>query len=226
MDQGGKSYEEALAEASVLGYAEADPTLDVGGFDARSKLRILMHLAYGVDVDETEISCKGITDLTTIDFEYAKRLGGTIKLVGVAKTLAEDRVAAFVSPTFVKNTETLAAVSGATNAIEVISSNLVSSSFIGQGAGRYPTANSCMNDIISLAKGDKTPLPFNVKHPDLKFVNDYESLFYVRFIYKDQLGITKQIGDVCERNNVSIHSLLQNPVDSTNDAAFAIITEK
>lgn len=101
MDQGGLSYDDALAEAARLGYAEADPTLDVGGFDARSKLRILMRLAMGVEVDEDEISCRGITDLTKLDFEYAKMMGGTIKLIGVAKQVKADRVAAFVSPCYV-----------------------------------------------------------------------------------------------------------------------------
>ena len=101
MDQGGLSYEDSLAEASRLGYAEADPTLDVGGFDARSKLRILMRLAFGVEVDEDEISCRGITDLTKLDFEYAKMMGGTIKLIGVAKKVKANKVAAFVSPCYV-----------------------------------------------------------------------------------------------------------------------------
>jgi homoserine dehydrogenase len=107
MDQGGLSYEAALAEASKLGYAEADPTLDVGGFDARSKLRILMRLAMGVEVDEDEISCRGITDLTKLDFEYAKMMGGTIKLIGVAKTVSDNKVAAFVSPCYVTGEDTV-----------------------------------------------------------------------------------------------------------------------
>lgn len=226
MDQKKQTYEDALSEASKLGYAEADPTLDVGGFDARSKLKILIHLAFGIDVSEDEISTKGITELSKTDFEYAKRLGGTIKLMGVAKKISNNKIAAFVSPTYVNSDATLAAVSGATNAIEVISDNLQSTSYIGQGAGRFPTANSCINDIISLAKGDKTPLPFNAKNNDMQFVNDYESLFYIRIMYKDMLGITRQIGEICERNDVSIHSLLQNPISSRQDSAFAIITDK
>lgn len=225
MDQKGQSYDDALAEAGRLGYAEADPTLDVGGFDARSKLKILMRLAYGIDVEEDEISCKGITDLLKVDFEYAKMLGGTIKLLGVAEKIADDKVAAFVSPTYVTPDDSLASVSGATNALEVISSNLVSSTYIGQGAGRFPTANSCINDIIALAKGDKTPLPFNPS-ADMKFSNDYDAVFYVRLRYRDELGITRQCGEICEKNGVSIYSILQNPVRNRNDAAFVIITEK
>ena len=226
MDQGGKSYEEALAEASELGYAEADPTLDVGGFDARSKLKILMRLAYGIDVDEDEIACRGITEVSKLDFEYAKMMGGTIKLIGVAKAVGENKVAAFVSPCYVTSEDSLSSVNGATNAVEIISSNLVSSTFIGQGAGRYPTANSCINDIVALAKGDKTPLPFNPDSPDKIFVNNYDSVFYIRLKYRDAIGITRMCGEVCEKHGVSMHSILQNPVTARDDAAFVLITDK
>ncbi len=227
MDVNGKSYDEALSEASDLGYAEADPTLDVGGFDARSKLKILMRLAYGIDVEEEEISCRGITELTKLDFQYAKMMGGSIKLVGVAKSVAEGKVAAFVSPAYITQSDSLFAVSGATNAVELISKNLQTTTLIGQGAGRYPTANSCVNDIVALAKGDKTPLPFNPPAADgVQFVNNYESNFFIRLKYRDGLGITRQCGEICEKYGVSIHSMLQNPITSRDDAAFAIITEK
>mmetsp|Transcript_16999 Transcript_16999/g.35088 ORF Transcript_16999/g.35088 Transcript_16999/m.35088 type:complete len:480 (+) Transcript_16999:81-1520(+) len=226
MDVNGKSYDEALSEASDLGYAEADPTLDVGGFDARSKLKILMRLAYGIDVDEDEISCRGITELTKLDFQYAKMMGGSIKLVGVAKAVSEGKVAAFVSPAYITQSDSLFAVSGATNAVELISKNLQTTTLIGQGAGRYPTANSCVNDIVALAKGDKTPLPFNPAAEGVQFVNNYESNFFIRLKYRDGLGITRQCGEVCEKYGVSIHSMLQNPITKRDDAAFAIITEK
>jgi homoserine dehydrogenase len=226
MDKGGKSYDEALAEAAALGYAEADPTLDVGGFDARSKLRIMMRLAFGVEVDEEEISCRGITDLSKMDFEYAKMMGGTIKLMGVAKKVTEDKIAAFVSPCYVTSNDSLSSVNGATNAVEVISSNLQASTYIGQGAGRYPTANSCVNDIVALAKGDKTRLAFNPRAKGKKFVNNYDSVFYIRLRYRDTLGITRQCGEICEKHGVSIHSILQNPVTKRADAAFVLVTEK
>ena len=225
MDRDKKSYDEALSEASALGYAEADPTLDVGGFDARSKLKILMRLAYGIDVDEDEISCRGITELTKIDFEYAKTLGGTIKLLGVAEMSSAGHVSAYVSPCYVTDADPLSSVNGATNAIEVGSNNLVSSIYIGQGAGRYPTANSCINDIVALAKGDKSPLPFNPSS-DIKFANNYESVFFLRLNYRDQVGITRQVGEICEKHGVSIHSILQNAMANTQDNAFAIVTEK
>merc|ERR1712238_409501 len=226
MDRDGLTYDQSLGKAAELGYAEADPTLDVGGFDARSKLKILMRLAYGVDVKEDDISCRGITELTKLDFQYAKMMGGSIKLIGVAKSVGDGKVAAFVSPAYVTQSDSLYAVNGATNAVEFISKNLETTTLIGQGAGRYPTANSCVNDIVSLAKGDKITLPFNPPSNDVQFVNNYESNFFIRLKYTDGLGITRQCGEVCERYGVSIHSMLQNPVTSRDDAAFAIITEK
>jgi homoserine dehydrogenase len=226
MDVNGKSYDEALQEASDLGYAEEDPTLDVGGFDARSKLKILMRLAYGIDVEEDEINCRGITELSKLDFQYAKMMGGSIKLVGVAKAVSEGKVAAFVSPAYVTSGDSLYAVSGATNAIEIISKNLKATTLIGQGAGRYPTANSCVNDIVALAKGDTTRLPFNPAAESVQFVNNYESHFFIRLKYRDGLGITRQCGEVCEKYGVSIHSILQNPITKRDDAAFVIITER
>lgn len=226
MDQFGKSYDEALKEASRLGYAEADPTLDVGGFDARSKLRILMRLAFGVEVDEEEIACRGITELTKLDFNFAKIMGGTVKLMGVARQVTDKKVAAYISPCFLTSDDSLASVNGATNAVEVTSKNLVSSTYIGQGAGRYPTANSCVNDIIALTKGDKTPLPFNPLASEKIFVQNYDSIFYIRLRYRDGLGITRQCGEICEKYGVSIHSILQNPVARQEDDAFVLITEK
>jgi homoserine dehydrogenase len=117
-------------------------------------------------------------------------------------------------------------VNGATNAIEVQSANLQSTTYIGQGAGRYPTANSCVNDIVSLAKGDVNAMPFNPASKEKQFVNNYESMFYIRLRYRDMLGITRQCGEICEKHGVSIHSILQNPVARNEDNAFIIITEK
>lgn len=224
MDRDGLTYDESLAEASKLGYAEADPTLDVGGFDARSKLKIMMRLAYGIDVDENNIPCRGIQELTSVDYDYAKKLGGTIKLLGVAEKVGEN-VSGFVSPCYVSYSDSLSNVNDATNAVEISSSNLQRTTYIGQGAGRFPTANSCVNDIVSITKGDKTSEPFNPQC-DAKFVQKYDSVFYLRLKYSDALGITRQCGEVCEKYGVSIHSILQNPISKNSDAAFVIVTEK
>jgi len=114
MDRDGLTYDQALGQASKLGYAEADPTLDVGGFDARSILKILMRLAYGIDVEEANIPCRGIQELTSVDYDYAKSLGGTIKLLGVAERVG-DKVSGFVSPCYVSGSDSLSSVNDATD---------------------------------------------------------------------------------------------------------------
>lgn len=225
MDRDGLSYDESLAKASKLGFAEADPTLDVGGFDARSKLKILMRLAYGCDVDENDIPCRGITDLTSVDYDYAKKLGGTIKLLGVAEAVGNDKVAGFISPCYIADNDSLASVNDGTNAVEISSVNLARTTYIGQGAGRFPTANSCVNDIVSIVKGNRAVSPFNPPS-ERKFVQSYNSVFYLRLKYRDQLGITRQCGEICEKNGVSIHSILQNPITKKSDTAFVIISEE
>lgn len=224
MDRDGLTYDQSLAEASKLGYAEADPTLDVGGFDARSKLKILMRLAYGIDVPESDIPCRGIQELTSTDYDYAKKLGGTIKLLGVSERIG-NKVSGYVSPCYIPSNDSLSSVNDATNAVEISSKNLQRTTYIGQGAGRFPTANSCVNDIASVAKGDKTTMPFNPSS-ECQYVQKYDSVFYLRLKYKDALGITRQCGEVCEKHGVSIHSILQNPITSKSNAAFVIVTEK
>jgi len=224
MDRDGLSYDQSLAKAAELGYAEADPTLDVGGFDARSKLKILMRLAYGVDVDEENISCRGITELGAVDYDYANKLGGTIKLLGVSEKVG-NKISAYVSPCYISFSDSLSSVNDATNAVEISSSNLERTTYIGQGAGRFPTANSCVNDIISIAKGDRSVCPFNPPS-DQEYVQEFESVFYLRLKYSDQLGITRQCGEICEKNGVSIHSMLQNPVSDKGESNFVILTEE
>jgi len=227
MASGGKSYSQALAEASELGYAEADPTLDVGGFDARSKLRILIKLAFGLDVLEDEIPVRGITEVTAIDFEYANSLDGTIKLLGIAKLdAAKSKVSAFVSPVFVPEASTLASISGATNAIQVSSSSLQQSTLVGQGAGRFPTANSCVSDILDILQGTAANKPFPKQSSELGFVNSYTSAFYIRIRFRDSVGIISELGDIFKQDEVSIYSILQNPIGNPEDAVFVVVTDE
>ena len=227
MELNGMSYSEALKQASELGYAEADPTLDVGGFDARSKLRILIKLAFGVDVEEDEIPVRGITEVTTTDFEYAHLQGGTVKLLGVAKLdqPGGHRISAFVSPVYVPKSNTLASINGATNAVQITSGSMQSSVFVGQGAGRFPTANSCVSDILDIAQGT-CAVPFPKLAPaELQFVNGYTSSFYVRIRFRDTTGIIESLGQIFADNGISIYAILQNPIKNRNDAQFVVTTD-
>lgn len=222
MEAEGVSYTDCLTEASALGYAEADPTLDVGGFDARSKLAIMIRLAFGVDVNEDDISCKGITNIKQVDFEYAKQqLGGTIKLLGVAEMSGEGHeLTAYVTPAFVPDGNTLAVIDDAINAVEIKSENLQSSLLVGRGAGRFPTANSCVSDIVGCARKG-LPEAFAKKTTDVTFKNDFSSQFYLRIQYRNEVGIVGDLGKICAKNDVSIYSLLQKPESDY----FVLITE-
>eukprot|EP00957_Ditylum_brightwellii_P158857 12091454-Ditylum_brightwellii.AAC.2 len=122
------------------------------------------------------------------------KLGGPIKLLAVARHVEEGKIAAFVTPCYVTANDPLFAVVSATNAIKMLSKTFQSSTYIGQGAGWFPTANSCMNDIVELAKGDSLALLFNPSSGD-QIVNDYQSTFVLCIKYKDKTGITCQCGE-------------------------------
>jgi len=190
-------------------------------------------LGFQARVDEADIPCKGITDIAAADHAYARQLKATIKLLGVSKRVpgpggegkdgGEGAVAVFVSPMLVDNENTIAKCSLATNIVQVDSQFMGTSSFIGQGAGRFPTANSIVSDLVHIAQ-DACPAPF----PDVKDVvidNNFSARFYVRLNVKDQLGIIRITGQLCEDNNVSIHAILQTPIDDPDNVAFAITTE-
>ena len=150
---------------------------------------------------------------------HHSRLGGTIKLLAVAEKKGDD-LTAYVTPAFVPSAATLANINDATNAVEVTSSNLQSSFFVGRGAGRFPTANSCVSDIVGCAR-DGLPEPFAKAVDGIAFKNDFNSLFYLRIKYRNQNGIIKSLGDLCDKHGVGIYSLLQKP----GSDYFVLITE-
>ena len=167
----------------------------------------------------------GISKLTSIDFEYAKILKSTIKLVGVATLNADGSLAVFVSPMVVPLNSPLASAKGPGNMVVVNSQNMAgqSSTYAGPGAGRFPTANSICNDLVRLSQG-KTVAPFPLDCPELKINNDYTAQFYVRISITDGLGIIRQVGESAEAAGVSIHAILQNPISSAQ-VDFVVTTE-
>eukprot|EP00164_Ancoracysta_twista_P008538 GFYU01012384.1.p1 GENE.GFYU01012384.1~~GFYU01012384.1.p1 ORF type:complete len:427 (-),score=160.63 GFYU01012384.1:282-1562(-) len=227
MEKEGVSYDAVLKEAQDLGYAEADPTADVGGFDARAKLAILTKLSFGISVNEDDIPCIGIQNVSKDDFEYAALLNSTIKLLGVSRRLDDKSITTFVSPCVVSGSDNLAKIDGATNAIEVLSSNLASSFFVGQGAGRFPTANSIVNDMLGVMMSTLSPafpLVPTASSPS-QVAGDYEAAFYIRFCIKDCLGIIRKVGEACESAGVSINSILQTTIRDPNNVPFVLKTE-
>jgi len=230
----GADYDAVLREAQELGYAEADPTADVGGYDVRAKIAILAKLAFGVSVPIDTIPCMGITDVSVVDFAYAKSMGCTIKLVGTAVRKSrfgehDGALSVYVSPKLVPDDHLLASATGCGNALVVRSANLGLASYGGPGAGRYPTANSVVADIMRVANGTCPIAPFPhaaaADDDDDEIDNDYESAFYVRVSFRDGLGIVRIIGELAESRGVSIHSILQRPITDRMAADTVVTTE-
>merc|ERR1711920_130911 len=234
MDQEGASYDDVLAEAQRLGFAEANPSADVDGFDVQAKIAILAKLAFGKTVIPETVPTQGITKVNTADFQYAAMMKSTVKLLGIAKRLENDRVTVYVSPVVVPESNVIASIHGATNLVRIVSQNLIESSYVGEGAGRFPTANSVMNDIISLGQDRLVHPPFpeagkpkseNTKAPELTMDANYTSRFYVRMTVKDQNGIIKTVGEHAEAAGVSIYAVLQAPITDPNNVDFVVTTD-
>ncbi len=228
--EAGTDYDEVLKEAQALGYAEADPTADVEGHDVRAKIAIMAKLAFGTTVPVESIPCKGITEISSVDFEYAKLLGCTIKLVGTAERLSEfseydGALSVSVAPKVVPLSHLLASARGAGNAVTVKSANLGTTSYTGPGAGRFPTANSVVADICRVASGLASSDPFPLESK-IDIDNDYTSEFYIRVSFQDELGIIRRVGELAELSGVSICSVLQNPIKDRMMADFVITTEE
>ena len=226
----GAELDAVLQEAQELGYAEADPTSDLEGYDVRAKICLMAKLAFGVTVPPSEVPCKGISVLSSVDFEYAKLLGCTIKLLGTAQRLHEARewdgpLCVFVSPVMIPSDKILAGISRNGNAVAVTSANMGTCCYTGPGAGRFPIANSIVADIVRLADGHAStdPFPFQA---ELELDYDYEGSFYIRIPYADGLGIIKRVGELAEDAGVSIHSILQNPIRDRMSADFVVTTEE
>ena len=147
------SFEEALAGAQLAGYAEADPTDDIDGYDARFKAVLSAAAGFGVLPDPEAVPCYGIRHISAADIVWAKERGRTIKLIGSGK-LYDDHVELRVMPVMLRNSSLLAGVSSNLNGLSAVSTTLGTSSYIGQGAGRYPTAHAVVQDIIAIEEGE------------------------------------------------------------------------
>ena len=223
MEKEGADYAKTLKEAQDLGYAESDPTADIEGYDARSKIAILAKVAFGVVVEESSIFMKGISQITKEDFAYADLLGGTIKLLVVAEKKGNS-FSIYVSPMIVPYSHNLAPIGGATNAVLIGSKYLSETVLVGQGAGRFPTANAIVSDILLIAHGVDVAA-FSKKESLVKDDN-IEGKVYIRMRIKDGLGIVRRVAECCEKAGVSIDSVQQLPIENPNDVPFVVTTDK
>ena len=184
----------------------------------------MCRLGLGVALKGEDISCTGISGLTSDDLAYAKLLRCTIKLLGVCKQSSSGIVRAFVSPVLVPNTNIIASTNGSTNIVEVRSKSLNVSSFVGSGAGRFPTANSVVADMLEVALGRMSE-PFPVKKKGV-YEKDFLGRFYIRINVCDCTGIIKTVGTVCEQHGVSINAVLQTPIENRESLPFVVTTDE
>lgn len=227
MVEEGWTYEDALAEAQRLGYAESDPTNDVEGIDAAYKAVILSQFGFGATIDFDDVTHKGITNISTDDVAVAQELGYVIKLVGDVREV-ESGISAEVSPTFLPKNHPLASVNDVMNAVFVESIGIGESMYYGPGAGQKPTATSVLADIIRIARrlsDGNVGKPFNEFRRDLPLANpaDVKSNYYFALDTPDEKGKILHLSEIFNSEDISFEQVLQQKANGTT-ARIVVIT--
>jgi homoserine dehydrogenase len=217
----GADYGVVLKQAQAAGYAEADPTEDVGGFDARAKLSILMRLAMRVEVNPEEIVPRPITEVAAVDFAYARDLGCTIRQVARAE-LAGGLVAASVGPMLVALRSPLAWSRGTENMVILSGKYGGDVVFSGHGAGGHPTAVAVVSDLLALAHGSR-----RVEIPSTPEMvsGEFEVPHYIRFMVKDRPGIVAEITGALAKERINIRAIMQKPGCPQEALPFVVTVE-
>jgi homoserine dehydrogenase len=230
MSKYGSAYEEVLAEAQALGYAEADPTSDVEGLDAARKMAILARLGFSMNIDLQDVYVKGITGITEEDLNYSKRLGYTMKLIGIAHRDG-DKVEVSVQPTLLPDSHPLASVNDEYNAVYVYGEAVGETMFYGPGAGSLPTATAVVSDLVAVMKnmrlgvnGRSAVMPQYDKK--LKTDSEIFSKYFLRIHVKDQVGAFAKITSLFSERGVSFEKILQLPLKEKDLAEIVLVTHK
>ncbi len=212
----GSDFGPTLKDAQQLGYAEANPSLDVDGFDAEHKIGILASLAHGFWVKSEQVSVEGITSITKTDIEFAGKLGYTIKLLGVVKIVAKNSIQVSVYPTLVPNTHVLASVNHVFNAVFVRGDVVGDTLFYGRGAGKDATASAVLSDIadaaLDLKMGTKCRVaPFVAHETNAKVVpiDEVISRYYLRLSVADKPGTLAKVATILADAKIGIASVIQ-----------------
>jgi homoserine dehydrogenase len=220
MDEGAE-YATVLAEAQAKGYAEADPTEDVGGFDARAKLAILMRLALRVVVEPDEIVPQPITAVSAVDFSYARILGCTIRQVARAQQL-KGRVAATVGPMLVDLHSPLAWSRGTENMVVLTGHYGGDVVFSGHGAGGHPTAVAVVSDLLTLAHDSRR---VEIPSTPARLGAEFEVPHYIRFTVVDRPGIVAEITGALAKEKINIRAIVQKPGYPQHALPFVVTVE-
>lgn len=225
----GLAYEDVVAEAQRLGYAEADPTADVEGYDAAAKAAILASLAFHQRVSLDVVHREGISSVTAADVAAAAESGHVIKLLAIAER-ADEGVAVRVHPALVPLSHPLAGVHGAFNAVFVEAEAAGELMFYGQGAGGAPTASAVLGDIVSVARhiaqGGRGPLESNYADSPVLDIDQVTSRFQLRMFVVDEPGMLAEIAGTLGRRGVSIETVRQKPANHEGHAELVIATHR
>jgi homoserine dehydrogenase len=206
MASAGLSYEQALGQAQELGYAEADPTADVGGGDAAAKMAILARLAFGVDVAFDQVTFEGIENITSDDIAYAREFDLVLKLVGTAERI-DGGISVRVFPAFLHRSHPLASVNGSFNAVTVESPAITEITMSGPGAGGVQTASAVLGDLVSILSG----IPRRrASAPPAQIVEDVTSAFYLHLEVEDRPGVLAEVAKVLGDHDVSVRNFNQS----------------
>jgi homoserine dehydrogenase len=232
MEEHGQSFDQALAGAQQLGFAEADPTNDVEGIDVVYKITILASLAFGRFVDASLVHRQGITQITDLDIAMAKEFGYRIKMIGLARR-GDGCLDVRAHPMLIPVHHPLASVDGANNAIFISGNAVGEVMLVGPGAGQMPTASAVVGDLINLASALRLPdfAPYfqpaiDSKEAPLCSIEDSESAFYIRLVTEDTPGVIGNIGHALGDHRVSVHSLLQRGVPRAGPATIILLTHR
>jgi len=213
----GATYASALERAQELGYAEADPTDDITGADAAAKMAILARLAFHTPVNLADVTFEGIAEIQPDDIAYARDLGLSLKLLGVAERVGGG-ISVRVFPCFLYRGHPLAPVEGPFNAVMVEAPAITEITMSGPGAGGTETATAVLGDVVSILSGDA---PVHEPRERLDVVRDISSAFYLHLEVADRHGVLAQIADVLGRNEVSVRSVVQRGLG--NDARLVMV---
>jgi len=225
MDSSGAGYAETLDEASRLGYAEADPTADVDGYDAASKAAILASIAFHTRVTAEDVYREGITAVTPADIAAARALGRTIKLLAICER-TESGVAVRVHPAMIPRTHPLAGVGGAFNAVFVEAEAAGSLMFYGQGAGGAPTASAVLGDLVAVARnkvvGGRGPGESSYAALPVRPISQVDTRYHISLDVADRAGVLSSVASVFAEHDVSIAAVRQQ--GRSTDASLVIVT--
>ena len=212
-----EDFSEALAQAQSLGYAEADPTLDINGVDSAHKLAILASIAFGSEIALDDIFVEGIEELSKDDIRYGGEMGYVLKLLAIGQKNKDNRISLRVHPSFIAKDNSLARVNGSFNAVSIFGNAVGQVMYYGRGAGMMPTASAIVADIIDVALGNAAAV---FEHLQLKPRKEIDSLidkidnlvcrFYIRIMCKDKPGVIAQWSKVLAEHQISISGALQH----------------